>query len=108
MDNTHLIEAGTTTSKNQALSSSFGTRNFSEEQGGNATTPRMIIQNDAPIFGGSFHSVSFEIPPLKLTAKAPKNGPGPKRKGSSSNHQFLGAMSVSGGVPEHHGVGVGT
>ena len=38
------------------------------------------------------------VPSLKLTAKAPENRPKPKRKGSSSNHQFSGAMLVSGRV----------
>ena len=32
-----------------------------------------------------------KLPSLKLTAKAPENGPGPKRKRSSSNHPFSGA-----------------
>ena len=35
---------------------------------------------------------------LKLTAKAPENRPGPKRKRSYSNHPFSGAMLVSGRV----------
>ena len=36
---------------------------------------------------------------LKLTAKAPENSPGPKRKQSYSNHPFSGAkMLVSGRV----------
>ena len=32
---------------------------------------------------------------LKITAKAPENRPGPKRKGSSSNYPFSGAFAVS-------------
>ena len=35
---------------------------------------------------------------LKLTANAPENRPGPKRKRSYSNHPFSGAMLVSGRV----------
>ena len=31
------------------------------------------------------------VPSLKLTAKAPENRPGPKRKQSYSNHPFSGA-----------------
>ena len=38
---------------------------------------------------------NFELASLKLTAKAPENRPGPKRKGSSSNHPFSGDMLVS-------------
>ena len=34
---------------------------------------------------------SWEIHSLKLTANAPENRPGPKRKRSYSNHPFLGA-----------------
>ena len=37
-------------------------------------------------------------PAPKLTAKAPENRSKNKRKGSSSNHPFSGAMSVSGRV----------
>ena len=33
-------------------------------------------------------------PPL-ITKIAPENGPGPKRKGSSSKHPFSGAFAVS-------------
>ena len=35
---------------------------------------------------------------LKLTAKTPENRPGPKRKGSCSNHPFPDAMLVFGRV----------
>ena len=40
-------------------------------------------------------------PSLKLTAKAPENRPKPNRKGSHSNHPFLGPnwLLVSGRVP---------
>ena len=40
------------------------------------------------------------LPSLKLTAKAPENRPGPKRKGLSSKHPFSGAnlLLVSGRV----------
>ncbi len=43
--------------------------------------------------------VSFLKHSLKLIPKAPENRPKrPKRKGSTSNHQFSGAMLASGGV----------
>ena len=38
------------------------------------------------------------IPSLKLTGSQPARRPGPKRKGSSSNHLFSGAFAVSGRV----------
>jgi len=41
---------------------------------------------------------SQNLPSLKLTAKAPENRPGPKRKQSYSNHPFSGAMLVLGRV----------
>ena len=34
------------------------------------------------------------LPSLKLTAKAPANGPGPKKEMSSSNHQFSGTKPL--------------
>ena len=40
-------------------------------------------------------SKSKYLPSLKLTAKAPENGPKPKRKRSSSNHPFSGVLAVS-------------
>ncbi len=48
-------------------------------------------------------AISDKLPSLKLTAKAPENRPGPKRKQSSSNHpfSFLANVAVSfrGGWP---------
>ncbi len=41
---------------------------------------------------------SFEVHSLKLTAKAPENRPGPKRKSILKKHPFSGAMLVSGRV----------
>ena len=36
----------------------------------------------------------FDLHSVKLIAR-PENRPGPKRKGSSSNHPFSGALAVS-------------
>ena len=36
---------------------------------------------------------------ILFVRKNPENGPGPKRKGSSSNHPFSGVTLVSGRVP---------
>ena len=44
------------------------------------------------------HEYRGIVPSLKLTAKAPENRPSPKRKGSSPNHHFSGAMLVLGSV----------
>ena len=49
--------------------------------------------------------MATHLPSLKLTANAPENGPKANRKGSYSNHPFLGAFAVSfreGSSPGFH------